>query len=284
MQSSNVSRERRVWQVNSQNTSSLIKICGEFKAAFLKDLRSYVRYPAWLLGEFISTPLWFFFFALGVTLFSPTNSTKSSVNSFDFFYFGFIFIILFSTAVWGIGQSIRNEQQAGTLEQFFLAPVNRATLIVGRWARVFLTDTLIITYTTLLLYLFGGGLVTLLNPMSFLFSLGLYEVALIGFGLFMAALTMRIKSYNTISNLVFFGYMILTGALFPVTVIPMPFRYVSLAIPFTYFIDLMRHAALLTPTLLPESWEYLAGILVALSMLFVGFTVFNWIEKDARNR
>jgi hypothetical protein len=46
----------------------------------------------------------------------------------------------------------------------------------------------------------------------------------------------------------------------------------------------MRHAALLTPTLLPESWEYLAGILVALSMLLVGFTVFNWIEKDARNR
>ncbi len=120
--------------MNSQNTSSLIKICGEFKAAFLKDLRSYVRYPAWLLGEFISTPLWFFFFALGVTLFSPTNFTNSSVNSFDFFYFGFIFIILFSTAVWGIGQSIRNEQQAGTLEQFFLAPVNRATLIVGRWA------------------------------------------------------------------------------------------------------------------------------------------------------
>ena len=37
----------------------------------------------------------------------------------------------------------------------------------------------------------------------------------------------------------FFGYMILTGALFPVTVIPMPFRYVSLAIPFTYFIDLI---------------------------------------------
>jgi ABC-type polysaccharide/polyol phosphate export permease len=75
-----------------------------------------------------------------------------------------------------------------------------------------------------------------------------------------------------------------TGALFPVTVIPFPFRYISLAIPFTYFIDLMRHAALLTPTLLPESWEYLAGILVALSMLLVGFTVFNWIEKDARNR
>ncbi len=200
----------------------------------------------------------------------------------SFFFFGFIFIILFSTSVWGVGQSVRNEQTAGTLEQFFLAPVNRITLIVGRWARVFLTDTVIISYTTFVLYLLGGGLVTLLDPALFLFSLGLYEVALIGFGLLVAALTLRIKSYNTLANLIFFGYMILTGALFPVTVIPMPFRYVSMAIPFTYFNDLMRHAALGGPTILPQALEYVAGILLSIAMLLVGFVAFNKIEEEAR--
>ena len=270
--------------MNSQNINFSRRLFEEFKASFLKDLRSYVRYPAWVLGEFISTPLWFFFFALGVTLFAPATASTSRSGGLGFFFFGFIFIILFSTSVWGVGQSIRNEQTAGTLEQFFLAPVNRATLIVGRWARVSLTDTLIITYTTLLLYLLGGGLVTLLHPAAFIFSLGLYEVALIGFGLFIAALTMRIKSYNTLSNLVFFGYMILTGALFPVTVIPMPFRYVSLAIPFTYFNDLMRHAALGTHTLFPNALEFVAAAILSVSMLLVGFFTFNEIEKEARMR
>lgn len=271
--------------MNSRNISSAQRLIEEFKAAFLKDLRSYVRYPAWLLGEFISTPLWFFFFALGVTLFAPTSASSSREEvGFSFFFWGFIFIILFSTAVWGIGQSVRNEQMAGTLEQFFLAPVNRITLIVGRWARVFLTDTLIIGYTTLLLYLLGGGLVTLLDPVLFLFSLGLYELSLIGFGLLFAGLTMRIKSYNTISNLVFFGYMILTGALFPISVIPTPFRYISMVIPFTYFIDLMRHAALATSTILPETLEYVTAILLAISMLLVGFVAFNRIEEEARIR
>jgi ABC-2 type transport system permease protein len=136
----------------------------------------------------------------------------------------------------------------------------------------------------LLLYLLGGGLVTLLHPASFLFSLGLYEIGLIGFGLFIAALTMRIKSYNTLSNLVFFGFMILTGALFPVTVIPMPFRYVSLAIPFTYFNDLMRHAALGSPTLFPSTPEFAVAVLLSISMLLVGFFTFNEIEKEARFR
>jgi ABC-2 type transport system permease protein len=149
---------------------------------------------------------------------------------------------------------------------------------------VFVTDTVVISYTTALLYLFGGGLVSLLNPAAFLFSLGLYEVGLIGFGLLIAGLTMRLKSYNTISNLVFFGYMILTGALFPVTVIPIPFRYVSFAIPFTYFNDLMRQAALGTQTLFPSAEEYAIATLLSICMLLVGFLAFNKIEEDARVR
>ena len=268
--------------MNSQSTSSTIRLIAELRAGFLKDLRSYIRQPAWVLGELVSTPLWFFFFALGITLFAPTTPTAPSTSGISFFVLGFVFIILFGTSVWGIGQTVRNEQTAGTLEQFFLAPASRVTLILGRWARIFLTDALIIGYTTLILYVIGSGLVTLRDPGLFLFGLGLYELGLIGFGLFIASLTMKIKSYNTISNLIFFGYMILTGALFPITVIPTPFRYVCMAIPFTYFIDLMRHAALATPTILPATLEYTAAILLAVSMLLVGLFVFNRVEESAR--
>jgi ABC-2 type transport system permease protein len=173
---------------------------------------------------------------------------------------------------------------AGTLEQFFLSPASRVTLIIGRWARIFLTDALIIGYTTLLLYLIWGGLVTLYDPMLFLFSLGLYESGLVGFGLFFAGLTMRFRSYNTISNLVFFGYMFLTGALFPISVIPVPARYLSMAIPFTYFNDLVRNAALATPTILPVALEYAIALLLSVCMLVVGLVAFEKIEEEARVR
>lgn len=256
----------------------------EFRAAFMKDLRSYIRYPAWVVGEFISTPLWFFFFALGVTLFAPTTTEATGTGGFSFFFFGFIFIILFSTSVWGIGQTVRNEQTAGTLEQFFLAPVSPFTLIVGRWARIFLTDMLIIGYTTLFLYLLEGSLIRLSDPGVFVFSLALYELALIGFGLFFAGLTMRVKSYNTISNLAFFGYMILTGALFPIDLIPIPARYISMVIPFTYFNDLVRHSALSTPTILPETLEYAVAAVLSIVMLAAGLLAFNRIVEQARAR
>ena len=271
--------------MNSRNTSYPSRLFGEFKASFVKDLRSYFRYPAWIVGEFVSTPLWFFFFALGVTLFAPITSTTNTQGLGEgmiYFFFGFVFIVLFSTSVWGVGQSVRNEQESGTLEQFFLAPANRATLILGRWARIFLTDSIIIGYTTFLLYLLGGTAIAILNPTLFLLSLGLYELSLIGFGLFMAGLTIRIKSYNSIGNMIFFGYMIFTGALFPITVLPTPVRYFSMIIPFTYLNDIMRHAALGTQTILPESLEYPVTIILAVTMMVFGFVAFNWIERDAR--
>jgi ABC-2 type transport system permease protein len=200
----------------------------------------------------------------------------------SYFYFGFLFIVLFSTSVWGVGQSVRNEQEAGTLEQFFLSPSNRTTLILGRWARIFLTDAIVIGYTTLLVYLVGGYSVSLLSPALFVVSLVIYELSLVGFGLLMAGFTMRLKSFSSISNLIFFGYIILTGALFPISLIPTPVRYVSMVIPFTYLNDIMRHAALGTATILPESLEYVVAIVASLLMLAVGFVAFNQIEKDAR--
>jgi len=272
--------------VNSRNISYPARLLEEFRASFLKDLRSYVRYPAWMVGEFISTPLWFFFFALGVTLFAPVTAQSANGGGLSagmgYFFFGFVFIILFSTSVWGVGQSVRNEQEAGTLEQFFLAPANRATLILGRWARIFLTDSLIIAYITVLLYYLGGAAISLLNPVLFLLGLALYEVSLIGFGLLMAGLTMRIKAYNSIGNIIFFGYMILTGALFPITVLPRPVLDFAMLLPFTYLNDIMRHAALGTPLLLPETVEYVVAILAAVGLMVFGFVAFNRIEQDAR--
>ncbi len=58
-----------------------------------------------------------------------------------------------------------------------------------------------------------------------------------------------------------------------------PFRYLSLAIPFTYLNDLMRHAALGTSTIFSDPLEYTASILLSTSMLLIGQVAFNKIEK-----
>ena len=78
--------------------------------------------------------------------------------------------------------------------------------------------------------------------------------------------------------------MVLTGALFPISVIPVPFRYLCMMIPFTYFNDIVRHAALATPTILPGTLELVIAILLSVGMLVVGFVGFKKIEDEARMR
>ena len=55
-------------------------------------------------------------------------------------------------------------------------------------------------------------------------------------------------------------------------------------IPFTYFNDLVRHAALATPTILLGALEYAIAVLLSVCMLVIGFVGFKKIEDEARMR
>src|SRR5207245_7888182 len=84
---------------------------------FVKDVRVYFRYPSLILSEFITLPAWFVLFAVGVAAnFVPkgtVTNTLGAASAFSFFYWGFVFLIIFSTSIWGVGQYIRTEQLQG---------------------------------------------------------------------------------------------------------------------------------------------------------------------------
>lgn len=89
-------------------------------------------------------------------------------------------------------------------------------------------------------------------------------LGVVGFGLIFAAIAFRIKSFNILSNLTQFLVIGLRGVFFPLTVLPVSVRLVSLAIPFTYLADLLRYAASGSTTLLDPALE----MIVALGLSF----------------
>ena len=188
------------------------------------------------------------------------TATLGSVGTFSFFYWGFIFLIIFSTSIWGIGQSIRNEQLQGTIEQLFLAPISRVSVISGRFARTMITDLAIIIYTTVLLAGLSHGTVTVQNPLLLLTVYGLLQIAVFGFGLVFAAITFRLKSFSLLSNLAQFTVIGLCGLFFPLRILPLPILAVSMAIPFTYFADMFRYAGYGGATLLDPALEMVVAL------------------------
>ncbi len=260
---------------------------GELRAAFVKDFRVYFRYPSWIASEFVTLPAWFLLFAIGVTPWIPRGQVTSTLGSstiFNFFYWGFIFLIVFSTAIWGIGQFIRNEQLAGTIEQLFMAPVSRVTIIFGRFARTFFTDMAIILYTAILLGFLSRDRVTVQNPLGLVVVFVLLELAVLGFGLIFAAITFRVKSFNFLANLTQFAVIGLCGVFFPLDVLPFPVPLVSRAIPFTYYADLMRYTAAGAPTIFDPILEFPLATILSVVVFFVGLAYFKATERSAQRR
>ena len=212
------------------------------------------------------------------------TSTLGTASTFSFFFWGFVFLIVFSTSIWGIGQYIRTEQLQGTIEQLFLAPVSRVTIIFGRFARTFFTDLAIIGYTVLLIGLVGHQPIFIINPLMFVLVFAFLELAVLGFGLIFAGITFRIKSFNILANLTQFLVIGLCGLFIPLAALPTPVRIVSLGIPFTYFADLLRNAAAGSSTILGLVVELPLAIGLAVLTFFVGLAFFKITEKSAQER
>ncbi len=212
------------------------------------------------------------------------TATLGSSTTFGFFYWGFVFIIVFSTSIWGIGQYIRTEQLQGTMEQLFLAPVSRVTIIFGRFARTFFTDLAIIGYTALLIGFFSHEPIFIQNPLMFILVFAFLELAVLGFGLVFAGITFRIKSFNILANLAQFLVIGLCGVFFRISILPTQMQLVSLAIPFTYFADLLRYAATGSNPIFSPVVELPLAFGLAAVMFVVGLVFFKVTEKSAQQR
>ena len=272
-----------------QSSSRLGRLLTEMWAAFRKDVRVYFRYPALILSEFITLPAWFVLFATGVAAnFVQKGTVTKTVGpaspTFTFFYWGFVFLIIFSTSIWGIGQYIRTEQLQGTIEQLFLAPISRLNIIFGRFARTFFTDLAIIGYTALLIGGFGHQQISIINPLLFILIFPIIYLGVLGFGLIFAGIAFRLKSFNILSNLTQFLVIGLCGVFFPLTVLPVPVQLIGLAIPFTYFADLLRYAASGSATLLDPTIEVLTALGLSLTLFVAGLILFKMTEDYAQTK
>lgn len=258
------------------------------RAIFRKELRRLIRYP----GEMVFVFLIPYFLtglviAMGVSVggngaFSNfATQTGSTLNPFVF--------IMIGTGVWmvswvimeGIGTLLREEQMKGTLEQNFLAPINRFLLLVG-------TALSQIVITSLLFVGVIGVSVLLLAPqgaLGLLVAFGILMIGLIplfGIGFVFAALVVRFKEPYAFTQTMNVLFGVLAGAFYNVAVLPSWARIISSAIPQSIVIQDMR--------LTVESTGYIIGafgsLVVLLAMGFIypvlGYYFFKQFERRAK--
>jgi ABC-2 type transport system permease protein len=255
-------------------------------AIFWKGLRHHIRYP----GEFaifLMLPFLFTFLILGM----GTAVGGSNAASYFASRTGTTDIVIYEilgSAVWmtswvvieDVGTGIRDEQVKGTLEQNFLAPVRRFTLLVG----LSLTDVVI---TSALFLIVVGVSVAIVVPSSFLtiipafLMLLLGLIPLFGIGFLFAGFVVRFKEPYIFTQIVNLVFATLTGTYYPVTFLPYWVQFLSGILPQTYVISDMRGIVIANQAVVNLYGSLFILLALALAYPIIGYAVFRRIERKA---
>ncbi len=198
-----------------------------------------------------------------------------------YLFLGMLALNLVSAGFWGVAFSLKQELDAGTLEPAWLTPTRRATFIVG----MTLSGIVVAVAATVILvaigvWLFGAELAPRLVvgvPI-----LAVAAVGVLGIGYLVGAIVMRMREANFFVDAADFIFIALSGAAFPIIVLPEFVRWISYLLPTTYALDLMRVAALETRPLLPVPWEWAAMLIGSVALVLVGR--WAWLATEHRLR
>jgi ABC-2 type transport system permease protein len=207
--------------------------------------------------------------------------TAGTSDIVGFLFLGMLALTLASAGFWGVAFSIKLELDAGTLEPAWLTPTRRETFVIG----LTVAGLLVATLTTAILLLvgvaiFGAGIApraAIAVPLLALSSFGI-----LGIGYLVGSIVLRMREANFFVDAADFLFVALSGAAFPIVVLPDAVRWISYLLPTTYALDLMRVAALDTRPLVAPGLEWTLLAVTSVGLLVVGR--WAWLATEHRLR
>lgn len=139
--------------------------------------------------------------------------------------------------------SLVYDKESGVMRMLVIAPFAHYWIILARTISAAIAG--LVQALLLVIILFAIGFLSW--PFDFgLFVLGLSMTALLcaSFGMLIAVFSKSLDNFAVIMNFVIFPVFFLSGALYPVEHLPFWLKFITLINPFSYGVDLLKHALL----------------------------------------
>jgi ABC-2 type transport system permease protein len=242
----------------------------EFNAVYVivaREFKKFIREKSRLLSTIARPLLWLFIVGSGM---SRLVTTSIGVPYMQFIFPGILgMTILFSSIFSSI--SIIWDKEFGFLKEILVAPVSRFSIVIGKA----LSGTVLSTFQAIIILAFfpfiglslGIGQIAevILICIALSFSIS-------AFGIVLATFYDNYESFSVIINFIIMPMFFLSGAMYPVKLLPVFLQFVSRANPLTYGIDAMKHAIFTHKTgVMSPDFSYIIDIavLIGTSIFFV---------------
>lgn len=269
---------------------------GSFRVAFAilkRGFQAFTSYKLQLFFILLNVPLYILvFYVVGkpfVTLmFSSMTGALLDYGGYDFV--SFIFVALIAWPILWAGydvsaRGIRYEQYTGMLEimistKYGVKVLPFAYLILGMIGSIFSSVGALAAFVYLL-----DLEINITNPQA---MLGLASVAVIsmltmwGLGLIFSGLTVLYKQLGPAGSILQIALRAFCGIYVPVEILPEYIQPISKILPLTYSFNAIRAALITGESMLAYWQDSLALFGFCIFMIFIGYTMFNWLVNRAR--
>jgi len=212
----------------------------------------------------------------------PHDVELYGADYFSFVLIGVAFSGYITLSLGSFAEAIREAQLEGTLESLLVTPTSLSTIILSAALYPFIFTTFsVIIYFFFGVALFGFRLGNA-NYLSAVFILILSMVACSGLGLLSAAFVMMFKKGSPLGWIIGSLSTLLSGILYPVSVLPWWLQQLSLLLPLTYSLDGLRHALLENYPLAELLPDIGALALFTMVLLPAGLIAFSYATRVAK--
>ncbi len=207
--------------------------------------------------------------------------TAGTTDIAGYLFLGMLALTLASAGFWDVAFSLKVELDTGRLEPTWLTPTRRETFVIGMTLAgivVAVASTIVLVAVGILV--FGAGVAPQLAVA--LPIIALTSVGVLGIGYMVGAIVLRMREANFFVDAADFIFVTLSGAAFPILVLPDVVRPVAYLLPTTHALDLIRVSALGTPPLLPPVVEWVALAITSIAFVVIGR--WAWLATERRMR
>jgi ABC-2 type transport system permease protein len=212
----------------------------EFNAIYVivaREFKKFVRERSRLFSAIARPLLWLFIVGAGISRLVPRDTGMPYTQ---FIFPGIIgMTILFSSIFSSI--SIIWDKEFGFMKEILVAPVSRFSIVIGKALSGTIVSTLqaVIILALFPVVGFKLGVLQILSVIVVCISI---SFCISAFGIVLATFYESYESFSVIMNFIIMPMFFLSGAMYPVRLLPNILQIAARVNPLTYGIDAIKHA------------------------------------------
>lgn len=252
---------------------------------YLRGFKIWSSYRTQMILNVLSwiLPVFTYYFvgtSLGSSLVKETGIPNNNYTAF--IVVGLAFQGYVSSTITTISQRLRNEQVYGTIEYYVLSSGGVLSFLIYSilWGFIINTVNALVTLSIGLALKVNYDI----NIISTSIIVFLLLLSTIGFAMISAGFTMIIKQGNPIAFFFSTFTTLMSGTVFPATILPIPLKIVSFGLPLTWALEGLRLSMLSGEGVAQLTNVILVLIIFNLILLPIGVSFYSYSFKRARKK